>query len=81
MAKPETPPSGSHGPAPLGSRLGRPPLGFAAGLGIGLLLWLIIGLATSNLVLGLAFGLAPGVAIGLGLQLTARREGGRVSWC
>ena len=72
MAKPETPPSGSHGPAPLVSRLGRP-LGFAAGLGVGFLLWLIIGLATSNMLLGLTFGLLPGVAIGLGLQLTARR--------
>jgi hypothetical protein len=48
-------------------------LGFAAGLGVGLMLWAIIALATGNMALGLIFGLAPGIAIGLGLQLTAKR--------
>ncbi|WP_300544111.1 hypothetical protein [Maricaulis sp.] len=72
MAKPETPSSGPHRPAPPKPPFGRP-LGFAAGLGVGLMLWAIIALATGNMALGLIFGLAPGVAIGLGLQLTAKR--------
>lgn len=49
------------------------PLGFAAGLGAGLVLWGIISAATANIWLGALFGLAPGIAIGLGLRATARR--------
>lgn len=73
MAKPEIPPSGPRGPAPFAPPSTARSVGFAAGLGAGLLLWAIIGLATQNLFLGLIFGLAPGLAIGLGLYLTAKR--------
>ncbi|WP_300530627.1 hypothetical protein [Maricaulis sp.] len=49
------------------------PLGFAAGLGAGVILWGIITVATANVWLGALFGLAPGLAIGVGLHATARR--------